>query len=340
MNLLIVNAGSSSLKLSVINADSGERLLKTSTECNSTAQSAEDIFRQSLSEIASRASEFDLQGVVHRVVHGGTRFTQATKVTTKTLNALEQLCDLAPLHNPASLRGIQVAMEYFNDLSHVVVFDTSFHATLIPEAQSYPVPYQWTEEWGLRKFGFHGMSHAYCAQRAVEMLGKGPEGLRLIIAHLGNGCSVCAVKGGQSIDTSMGFTPLEGLMMGTRSGSIDPGLILHVMRERGLSVTEMEQVLNHESGLLGVSGVSSDIREVLQAASTGNERAKLAISQFAHRARQAIGALAVTFRRSRCVDFHRRYWRTSTRDSSEDLYRINLFRIEHRSNKKCRRGKG
>src|SRR6185369_37645 len=155
---------------------------------------------------------------------------------------------------------------------------------------TYPLPFAWTERWGLRRFGFHGLSHAYCAGRAADMLGRTPEGLRLVIAHLGNGASVTAVRDGRSIDTSMGFTPLEGLMMGTRSGSVDPGLLLHLQLRCGVSAKELEHALNHSSGLLGVSGVSADMREVAEASHGGDSRASLAMAIFAHRARQAIGA--------------------------------------------------
>jgi acetate kinase len=174
------------------------------------------------------------------------------------------------------------------------VFDTAFHSSLPPAAYTYPVPDRWTREWGLRRYGFHGLSHAYCAGRAAELLDRPPAELRLVICHLGHGCSAAAVLGGRSLDTTMGFTPLDGLMMATRSGSVDPGILLHVQRRHGLSVEAVEQTLNRDSGLLGVSGVSGDMREVLAAAGEGNGRALLAVDVYAHRVRQAIGALAVT----------------------------------------------
>jgi acetate kinase len=177
----------------------------------------------------------------------------------------------------------------------VAVFDTAFHATIPPAGRTYALPYAWTTDWGLRRYGFHGISHAYCAGRAAEMLRRDPaRGLRLVICHLGNGCSVSAVRDGTCRETSMGFTPLEGLMMGTRSGSVDPGLLLHVLRRKGVSAEQLDQVLNHESGLLGVSGVASDMRQVLAAAAAGNPRAELALEIFALRVRQTVGAMTAT----------------------------------------------
>jgi acetate kinase len=177
---------------------------------------------------------------------------------------------------------------------HVAVFDTAFHADLPPAARTYAVPGAWTREWGIRRYGFHGLSHAYCAGRAAELLARPLAELRLVICHLGHGCSAAAVRGGRSVDTTMGFTPLDGLMMATRSGSLDPGIVLHVQLEHGLSAKQVEQALNRESGLLGVSGVSGDMREVLAAARSGNGRAQLALDVYTHRVRAAIGALAVT----------------------------------------------
>jgi acetate kinase len=212
-------------------------------------------------------------------------------------DALTDLIAIAPLHNPPSLDVIDAAMAALPELPHVAVFDTAFHATLSPEARTYPVPHDWTVRWGLRRFGFHGLSHAYGARRAAEMIGRSPDGLHVIVAHLGNGASITAVTDGKSVDTTMGFTPMEGLMMGTRSGSIDPGLLLYLQRTCGISAEDLDHVLNYESGLLGVSGLSSDMRTLSEASAAGDQRASLAIRMFAHRARQAIGALAVTLGR-------------------------------------------
>jgi acetate kinase len=201
---------------------------------------------------------------------------------------------LAPLHNPAGLEGIKAAEAALPGVPQVAVFDTAFHATLPAEAYVYPVPYRWYTDWGLRRFGFHGLSHAYCSGRAAQMLNRPLQGLRVVVCHLGNGCSVSAVRDGVCVDTSMGFTPLDGLMMGTRSGSVDPGLLLHVLRQHGVTAEQLDHALNQESGLLGVSGVGSDMRQVLEAARGGNARAGLALDIYAHRLRQTIGAMAVT----------------------------------------------
>src|SRR6185295_11045738 len=255
MTLLILNAGSSSLKFSLLDPID-DRIW---TQGVATAsQSVRDI----VDDIRSRTQPpgAAIEGVVHRVVHGGTRFTEAVRITPEVRAAMNELTDLAPLHNPPSLEVIDAALEVLPDVPHVAVFDTAFHATLAPEAFTYPLPREWNERWGLRRFGFHGLNHAYCAERAAQMLNRPAAGLRVVIAHLGNGASVTAARDGRSIDTSMGFTPLEGLMMGTRSGSVDPGLLLHLQLRCGIPGHELLHALNHTSGLLGVSGVSSDMR--------------------------------------------------------------------------------
>ena len=290
MRLLILNAGSSSLKYSVIDAvDERVWMQGQSSEGQSV--------RAVVDEVRSRwplQPMGGIEGVVHRVVHGGTRFTQAVRVTPEVRSGLNELNELAPLHNPPSLAIIDAAMTLLPGVPHVAVFDTAFHATLPPEAFTYPLPGEWTARWGLRRFGFHGLSHAYGAERAVQMLNRPADGARVIVAHLGSGASVTAIRDGRSIDTSMGLTPLEGLMMGTRSGSVDPGLLLHLQLRCGVSAEELEHALNHSSGLLGVSGVSADMREVAEASHGGDSRASLAMAIFAHRARQAIGAAAAT----------------------------------------------
>jgi acetate kinase len=290
MRLLILNAGSSSLKYSVIET-LDERV---SVQGQSSGQpNVRGILDDVRSKLAARGTG-DVERVVHRVVHGGTRFTQAVRITHAVRADLNELTELAPLHNPPSLAIIDASMELMPDVPHLAVFDTAFHTTLPPQAYTYPLPHEWNERWGLRRFGFHGLSHAYGAQRAAQMLNRPQDGTRVIVAHLGNGSSVTAVSNGRSLDTSMGFTPLEGLMMGTRSGTIDPGLLLHLQLRLGISAEALQHSLNHSSGLLGVSGVSSDMREVAEAAGRGDDRARLAIAIFVHRARQAIGAAAVT----------------------------------------------
>jgi acetate kinase len=216
------------------------------------------------------------------------------EITTEVHERIKALSDLAPLHNPPSLETLQAAKLELPGAQHVAVFDTAFHATMPQEAWNYPVPNHWTQDWAIRRYGFHGLSHAYCSRRAAEMLGEPIDKLRLVICHLGHGCSAAAVQHGRSVDTTMGFTPLDGLMMGTRSGSIDPGIVLHLEQHHGMGAAEIERALNHESGLLGVSKVSADMREVLSAAAADNAQAKLALAIYVHRVRQAIGALTVT----------------------------------------------
>jgi acetate kinase len=286
MNVLVLNAGSSTLKFSLIDADR-EVLLNEGTVATTAGHG------QAVQDILARLQQ-PVDAVGHRVVHGGSRYTNSVLIDEAVKNAVAELAELAPLHNPANLEGIRAAEAALPGVPQVAVFDTAFHATMPPPAHVYPLPYAWYAKDGVRRFGFHGLSHAYCTRRALEMLRQPAEGSRLIICHLGNGCSASAVKDGRCIDTSMGFTPLEGLMMGTRSGSVDPGLLLHLLRQRGLDVEHLDQVLNHESGLLGISGVSSDMRQVLDAASGGNERAKLALDIYAHRVRQTIGGMAAT----------------------------------------------
>ncbi|HZZ79378.1 MAG TPA: acetate/propionate family kinase [Gemmataceae bacterium] len=311
MNVLLLNAGSSSLKCSLIDSSDGNELARGLFDWASatthyhfavgdSAGRDEDLLwnghakavARFLQDLTQAGSHLSIGAVGHRVVHGGA-FTASVRVTPEVRERLASLIDLAPLHNPPSLATLTAAQDALPNMPHVATFDTAFHATLPPEAWTYPIPGRWTKEWGLRRYGFHGLSHAYCARRAVELLGSSRTG-RLVICHLGHGCSASAVRDGQCIDTTMGFTPLDGLMMGTRCGSIDPSIVLQVQQHHGLTVEQVEKALNKESGLLGVSGVSADMREVMDAARAGNRDAELALAVYAHRVRQAIGALAVT----------------------------------------------
>jgi acetate kinase len=229
----------------------------------------------------------------HRVVHGGTRFREPTLIDDAALEELESFMDLAPLHNAVALDTIRAQRKLLPDIPAVAVFDTAFHSTLTEQAFVYPVPWAWYEDWGIRRFGFHGLSVAWSVRRAAELLARPADELCLVVAHLGSGCSVTAVQSGASVSTSMGLTPLEGLTMGTRSGSVDPGIMLHVLRQRGLSADRLAEVLDHESGLLGISGVSGEMRAVSAAAAAGSARAQLAIDIFVRRAAAGI-AVAVT----------------------------------------------
>ncbi|MEH2105325.1 acetate kinase [Nostoc sp.] len=239
-------------------------------------------------KVIDRLSEIDVVG--HRIVHGGEHYRDSVVITEDVKKAIANLSNLAPEHNPAAVEGIEAIENILKDATQVAVFDTGFHATLSDAAAIYPGPYQWVEQ-GIRRYGFHGISHQYCSQRAVQILGRDVASERLIICHLGNGCSLAAIKNGRSIDTTMGFTPVEGLMMGSRSGSVDPGILIYLLRHCNYSVERLDEVLNKASGLKGISGVSSDMREVREAIAQGNSRAQLAWDIYVHRLRSAIGAM-------------------------------------------------
>ncbi|MEG4047681.1 acetate kinase [Microcoleus sp. Pol17_C1] len=232
--------------------------------------------------------EIDIVG--HRVVHGGQDYQQSTLISPDVKKAIARLSVFAPVHNPVNLEGIEAIEKILGDVPQVAVFDTAFHAQLPPAAFVYPGPYEWLEN-GIRRYGFHGISHQYCARRAADILGKDLADLRLISCHLGNGCSLAAIRGGWSVDTTMGFTPVEGLMMGSRSGSIDPGIIIHLLRQEDLTSEKLDNILNRNSGLKGISGVSSDMRQIGDAIAQGNERAQLALDIYIHRLRAGIGAM-------------------------------------------------
>jgi acetate kinase len=316
MKILLLNAGSSSLKATLVESGNGSVVVRGLADWAGSETHYEHAGpdgRERSEEVAwrghARAVErfvgdltneqrSTLAAVGHRVVHGG-QFTSSVRITPEIRSRITALADLAPLHNPPSLETLASAEAELPTVPHVAVFDTAFHATIPPEARTYPVPGTWTRDWGIRRYGFHGLSHAYCAHRAEEMLASltprpSPHDTRLVICHLGHGCSASAVRSGRCVDTTMGFTPLEGLMMATRCGSIDPSIVLHVQQHHGLTAEQVEAALNRDSGLLGVSGVSADMREVLAAAKNGHVPSRLALGIFAHRVRQAVGALAVT----------------------------------------------
>ncbi|MCA1581292.1 MAG: acetate/propionate family kinase [Acidobacteria bacterium] len=236
-----------------------------------------------------------LEAVGHRIVHGGDRFREPALFDAALERELAALTEIAPLHNPPALEVLKAARTALPDIPHVAVFDTAFFAELPPRAQTYPLPWEWRAEWGIRRFGFHGLSHEYAALRASELTdGRAAGPFRVVSCHLGQGCSAAAVSGRRPVATTMGFTPLEGLMMGTRSGSVDPGILPHVLRVAGWSAEQLEDALNRKSGLLGVSGVSSDFRKVEDAAGSGDPRARLALDLYADRVRDAIASLAAT----------------------------------------------
>ncbi|MBG1244413.1 acetate kinase [Nostoc sp. NZL] len=239
-------------------------------------------------KVIDQLSEIDVVG--HRIVHGGQDYRDSVVITEDVKKAITRLSNLAPAHNPAALSGIEGIEKTLGDVTQVAVFDTGFHATLPDAAAIYPGPYEWVEE-GIRRYGFHGISHQYCSQRAAQILGRDVASGRLIICHLGNGCSLAAIKNGRSIDTTMGFTPLEGLMMGSRSGSVDPGILIYLLRYCNYSVERLDHILNKASGLKGISGVSSDMRELRAAIAQGNSRAQLAWDIYVHRLRSSMGAM-------------------------------------------------
>jgi acetate kinase len=314
--ILVCNAGSSSLKFSLFDAE--DELLLADGGIDWLTQPARLVFRganqpeirEDLKLLEKHADAVarilddlqagpspalpsleDLRAVGHRVVHGGDRYTSAVRITAEVKRTIEELTELAPLHNPPSLEGINAVEQVLPKVPQVAAFDTAFHATLSEAARTYPLPQKWTREWGIRRYGFHGLSHSYCTGQAAKIIGR--RGLGLVIAHLGNGASVAAVRDGVCVDTSMGFTPLEGLMMGTRSGSVDPGILIYLLRHKGLNANTLGQALNDESGLLGVSGVSSDMRQVLPEVSH-NPDAKLAIDIYVHYIVKTIGAMVAT----------------------------------------------
>jgi acetate kinase len=246
---------------------------------------------QGKTQVINSLKEIDIVG--HRVVHGGQDYQQSTLISPDVKEAIARLSVFAPVHNPVNLEGIEALEKILPDVPQVAVFDTAFHAQLPPAAFVYPGPYEWLED-GIRRYGFHGISHQYCARRAAQILNRDLTDLRLISCHLGNGCSLAAIRGGWSVDTTMGFTPLDGLMMGSRSGAIDPGIIIHLLRRSDLTSEKLDNILNRNSGLKGISGVSSDMRQIAEAITQGNERAQLALDIYIHRLRAGIGAMLAT----------------------------------------------
>lgn len=242
---------------------------------------------QGETQVIEQRSMIDAIG--HRVVHGGAQYSAAVAITPEVTAQIRSLFPLAPAHNPVNLEGIEITMKIFGDrMPQFAIFDTAFHGQMPTVATVYPGPYEWLSQ-GIRRYGFHGISHAYCADRAAQLLGKNLADLQLITCHLGNGCSLAAIRDGRSVDTTMGFTPLDGLMMGSRSGAVDPGILLYLMREQGYTAAALDELLNRRSGLLGVSGVSNDMRLVQEAMQHGNDRAKLAYDLYIHRIRRELG---------------------------------------------------
>ena len=282
--------GSDTAAISVKNSKGGVQ------KENLKVRSREEFVRHLLDTLdvgpaAAIGSLSEIDAVGHRVVHGGPHFEDPVMVTPEVRSAIAEASTLAPLHIRAELEGMDIVESLLGSVRQIAVFDTGFHRQMPLYAQTYPGPYDWLKS-GIRRYGFHGINHEYCAGRAAQLLGKKPESLKIVSCHLGNGCSVTAIEEGRSIDTTMGFTPLDGLMMGTRSGSVDPGILIFLMRQDKLNCEQIDKLLNQESGLLGISGVSSDMRDILAAIKQGNERAKLAFDIFVHRLRTAVGGMA------------------------------------------------
>lgn len=316
MKVLVINCGSSSLKYQVLDMD-GEVLLakglverigmdgsvithtKTGAEEKWVNETPMPTHKEAIQQVLDAVVDEDhgvlksmseLGAVGHRVVHAGEAYSHSVVIDDQVMSVLEDCTELAPLHNPPNILGIQACKELMPTTPMVAVFDTAYHQTMPPESYIYALPYEYYEKYRVRRYGFHGTSHKYVAHRAAEMLGLDEKHLKVITCHLGNGASITAIKGGEVIDTSMGFTPLEGLVMGTRCGDIDPAIMTYVAEKENLDNDEIIDVMNKESGVLGISGISSDFRDIEAAAESGNERAQLAMKVFAHKVRFFIGA--------------------------------------------------
>jgi len=323
MKILVLNAGSSSQKLRLYELAGDETSLSTPPaplwaadadwshkagsvtitvslgDKQSTSEQPEGSFQEILTRLLQTLWQgdspvvkqpSDIAVVGHRVVHGGANYHQSVLITPEVQADLRQLIPFAPLHQPSNLAGIEVVERLFGSVPQIAVFDTAFHRQMPEQAQVYPGPYAWFEQ-GIRRYGFHGISHQYCARRSAQVVERELSLLRIVTCHLGNGCSLAAVLGGQSIDTTMGFTPLEGLMMGTRSGSLDPAILLYLQREQGLTPDQLDHLLNRESGLKGISGLSGDMRTILEASEQGNKRAALALDLYVYRLRTMLGSM-------------------------------------------------
>ncbi len=288
MKILVINSGSSSIKFKLFDMPSECLIKKGVIEHIGEEGSKFSNHYAGLKIILEEIKSVDAVG--HRVVHGAEKFKKPTVVDQNVIRGIKKCCAIAPLHNPANLAGILACQKLLPGVKQVVVFDTAFHQSIPEHAYIYGLPYEYYQKLGVRKYGFHGTSHEYVAHEASRILKKPLNKLKLITCHLGNGCSITAIDKGKSVDTSMGFTPLEGLVMGTRCGDTDPALITHIMRKKKIDTKEMDRILNKESGLKGISGISNDVRLLEEKATVGNKRAKLALDIFVYRIRKYIGA--------------------------------------------------
>ena len=314
MNVLVINCGSSSLKYQLIDSvtedvlakglcerikidgklkhtPTGKETVEIDSPMPDHTAAVELVLKMLTDPVHGVISSLDEIGAVgHRIVHGGEKFASSTLITDEVIRAITDCNDLAPLHNPANLIGIDSCRKLMPEVPMVAVFDTAFHQTMPEKAYLYGIPYEYYETYKIRKYGFHGTSHSFVSKHTAELLGKQPEQLKTIVCHLGNGASICAVKYGQSVDTSMGLTPLDGLVMGTRSGTIDPAVVEFLAQKEQKTISEVLDILNKKSGVFGVSGVSSDFRDLEQAIREGNERAAIAMEVFCYRVAQYVGS--------------------------------------------------
>jgi acetate kinase len=353
MNVLVLNCGSSSLKFAVIDPDVPTEHVSGIAQRLGSPEASLDVKRngaKSSRPIPGALHDEALHAVVdvlrdlgladallavgHRVVHGGAKFAGSMAITPEVIAKVEECIPLGPLHNPPNLVGIRIAQKLFPGLLQVGVFDTAFHQTMPPVAYTYPVPGEWLEKHGVRRYGFHGTSHRFVARDALRLTGLPPGDHAIVTAHLGNGCSAAAVRNGMSVDTTMGLTPLEGLMMGTRSGSIDPAIIGHVADATGKSAKEILDALNKKSGLLGVSGISNDMRTVEEAAANGNDRARLALELFCYLLAKTIASLVVPLGRLDALVFTGGIGENSTTVRAMTIERLGFLglTIDHAAN--------
>ncbi len=299
--VLVLNSGSSSVKYRLLDLPGGERLAGGLIERIGEPGGPPD-HAAALQQVAHLLNDRDLTAIGHRVVHGGEDFTAPTRIDDDVVETIRRLVPLAPLHNPANLAGIETALHVRPDLPQVAVFDTAFHSTLPPAAATYAIDAPTARRLRIRRYGFHGTSHRYVSRRTAELLGEPVERLNTIVLHLGNGASACAVRGGVSVETSMGLSPLEGLVMGTRSGDLDPAVVFHLRRVGGMGVDEIDDLLNHHSGLAGLCG-TNDMRDVLARRAAGEEAAARAFDVYCHRIRKYVGAYYATLGRLDAIAF-------------------------------------